>query len=1285
MLNYIAYLQALRLEKNKKWKPALDAYQKIAKTQNQPAAKLAYRIGFVAEKIKDWKTAETWLKRAVEADPTKAQWHYRLALAQELNKKFSLAAETYGQAIALQPKNPQYLYRLGKALWICGKGAEAETALHKAIELAPKNPIYAYELAVAIRKQGRIWQEVEALQAALALDAGNAQWQFELGDAQDKMNRFAEAGQAFQAANRLKPGNAQWHFREGWAWERAGDDKQAEIAYAAATAADESLNARTLGIGVFHQQRGFWFQAAEAYARTAKTGSVNAELQYRLGLSHDRCYDWDQAARCYRQALALDLHKPGWHYRLGFVLERLEQWQDAAKAYEYAATTHNHTPYWFYRLGYVLYRMGAYEQACAAFLNTRTQAGLDTPLLMPMGHTQTVLSLDYQEQLKVTIRATIVQMQKARMYSTDQAAAFYKLGNQAERLQMWQESAQAYQAAIARSSSHNSLWYYRLGYVLMQMEQWAQAAESFVDTRILKQAHGVDMSRYEKDAGLMQVMEYTEYLETSSIQKKTILYESFLGASLGCNPYAIYQKIVDKPEFSDFTHVWSIADEAELPFDFVQRPNTILIKRQSSAYRRYVATVEYLINNVSFPFWFIRREGQKYLNTWHGTPLKGLGKDMPGEFMVHGNVTRNFLHATHLISPNAHTSDAMMKSYGVAGIFDGMLAETGYPRIDSTLNSTAAEKTKLKKQLGLSDKLPIVLYAPTWRGVQGKVQTDVERILQDIKKLCADNYQLVFRGHHFAEKALKNVGIPVVVAGQHVDANQLLAITDVLITDYSSIFFDFLPTRRPIVYYAYDLEEYSATRGLYFPLDTMPGSLCQSINEVLKAIQEAIISPEVYQADKNYQIAREKYAKYEDGKSTQRAIDFFFNDVTTHTVQRYDDSRTVALFYNGQFIPNGITSSFLNLMKNIPEDRMLISVAIEPSTIKNDAGRIEKFQSLSEGVRILPKEGRLLLTPEDAWVDNLFMGMRGLVPEPIQAVYRKIYEREFIRLYGVCNRIDKLINFEGYSGYWTQVFAHAGTNKNNIAWLHNDMFEEYKVRMPHLTRNFVSYPYYKKLISVSSLMKEINQKHLPTLVDIEKDKFVDCENTINFSEILSKSNQPLDEDLRPWFTGTVFLTIGRMSPEKDQEKLIRAFAQAKKNLSNAKLIILGDGPLRQQLEMVIEELEIQNAVLLAGQRGNPFPALKACDCFVLPSNHEGQPMVLLEALTLGKKIVATDIDGNRGILSKFNGFLVENSVQGLVYGMHEFSSGNIPEIIFDVEKYQKNAINMFFQNIAGVK
>lgn len=1273
MLNYIFYIKARHLEKNKKWQAALNIYKKIMQDQKEPSANLAYRYGFVAQKIKDWETAEVWLEKATQKSSKKAQWFYRLALAQEMNKKFALAAETYAKAIELQPKNPEYFYRQGKVLWICGKGGKAEAALYQAMQLDPKNSLYVYELVVAIRKQGRIWQEVEALQTALALEPTNAQWQFELGDAQDKMNHFAEAAEAFAQANALKFGDALWHFREGWAWERAGQDEKAKTAYAAAIAADARLKAKTLGIGVFHQQRGFWFQAVEAYARAAKADPLNAELQYRLGLSYDRCYRWDQAAHCYRCALALEPHKPDWHYRLGFVLERLEQWQDAAKAYEYAATTRTtHTPYWFYRLGYVLHQMGAYEQACAAFLSTRTQVGLDEP---SMAHTQTALSLDYQEQLKIAIRAMVAQMQEAALCSADQAAAFYKLGNQAECLQMWQEAAEAYQAAVARANSHNSLWYYRLGYVCLQMGQLEQAAIAFVATRIFKQPHGVDMSRYEKDAGLMQLMEYTEYLETLPVQKKTILYESFLGASLGCNPYAIYQAIVDRQEFRDFIHIWIVADDAKLPFDFIQRPNTLLIKRQSSAYYRYIATAEYLINNVTFPFYFIRREGQRYLNTWHGTPLKGLGKNMPGEFMVHGNVSRNFLQATHLLSPNIHTSNTMMESYDVAGIFNGKLAETGYPRIDSTINSTADEKSKLKKYLGLKEDSPVVLYAPTWRGGQGKIETDIERILQDIQALSGKNYQLVFRGHHFIEKSLESVGMPVVLAGQEIDANRLLAIVDVLITDYSSIFFDFLPTKRPIIYYAYDLEEYSVTRGLYFSLDTMPGSLCQSINEVLEAVQNNIENPDVYEIDKKYEVAQKLYAKFEDGKSTQRAIDFFFNDAKTYLVERYNDSRTAALFYNGQFIPNGITSSFLNLVSNIPKDEILIAIAVEPSTILDDSGRMEKFSDLPANVKILPKVGQILQTPEELWIKNSFMLQRGFVDKNIQELNRKIYQREFFRLYGINNRINRLVNFEGYNEYWMQIFSCTDGSINNVVWLHSNMFEEYKVRMPHFTRNFFSYPFYGKLVSVSSLMNETNKKSLSAAFQINENKFRYCDNTINSDDILKKSEESLDEDLKAWFSGDVFLTIGRLSPEKDQEKLIRAFFQLKKINKDAKLVIIGDGPLRNYLAEIVQELNLQASVFLAGQRRNPFPALKACSCFVLSSNHEGQPIVLIEALVLGKKIIATDIDGNRGILERFVGNLVDNSVSGLLNGMLDYSSSSVLE--FNSEDYKKSSIQQF--------
>src|SRR5699024_3823992 len=110
---------------------------------------------------------------------------------------------------------------------------------------------------------------------------------------------------------------------------------------------------------------------------------------------------------------------------------------------------------------------------------------------------------------------------------------------------------------------------------------------------------------------------------------------------------------------------------------------------------------------------------------------------------------------------------------------------------------------------------------------------------------------------------------------------------------------------------------------------------------------------------------------------------------------------------------------------------------------------------------------------------------------------------------------------------------------------------------------------------------------------------------------------------------TSFVTMGRLSEEKDQEKLIRAFEKVYQERKDIRLFIIGDGPLKYRLNEVIDELQLKEAVYLLGQKENPYPYLQQADCFVLPSNYEGQPVVLYEALILQKPIIATDIVSNR--------------------------------------------------------
>lgn len=1279
------YFQANRLEKKAQWQQAAAIYKKIASVAKDNSGRLAYRQGMMAEKLKDWPNAQQFFSQAVAKRPHDANCFYHLGLAYEYDKKYQQAAKALEKSLAIKPNNPYALRHLGKVLIYGGDPAEGEGKLYQAIALRPDIDIFWQDLITAIRRQGRTWQEVEILQKRIEQQGQSAQLYFELGEAQDKMNRFVEAAQAFAQANVIRPGDAMWHFREGYAWEHANEAEKAQAAYTTAIAADQDLQAQSLGVGVFHQQRGYWPQAAEAYTKAAAADPTNAELQYRLGLAHDRCYRWEQATRCYRQALALDTTQADWHYRLGFVLERQGLLEQAAQAYEYAATTRErHTSYWFYRLGHVLAQAGKYEQACSAFLNTRTQASLDA---LPMLHAQTALSLDYQEKLKASVQAAIPQAQRAALHSDNPAAAFYKLGNQAERLQMWEEAAQAYRDAVARSNNHNGSWYYRLGYVLMQMGRMEQAADAFVETRIFKQPHGVDERRYKKDSNLIQVMEYTEHLETLPVAPEMVMYESYAGVSISCNPYAIYKAIVDSPKFAGWTHIWVLNDPSRAPEECIGRSNVIFVARNSQLYMRYLTTAKWLINNSTFPSYFIRRDEQRYLNTWHGTPLKTLGKDIRGNFMEHKNTARNLLHATHIISPNSHTSHVLIERNDIEGLYRGQLAQTGYPRNDLVINATNQQKTQFRKKLGLpATNKPLVLYAPTWRGILGHPEIDSHQLISDLRYLQQQDCQILFRGHYFAEKVLEEAGLEnVYIAPQAVDTSELLAITDVLITDYSSIFFDFLLTKRPILFYSYDQEQYEKERGLYFSMQEMPGKICHTLDILCDALANILvqITNDSWSPDKKYLNACTVFSPREDGGATDRVIDFFFN-YPQQELQSTESTRKTLLFFAGPFTPNGITTAALNLISIIDPDRYRVVVAIDSVEVAKNSARLERLKCLPEHVQIISRVGRQNCSPQEKkFIDDLH---RGYSLEPTQWIfYDNAYQTEFKRMFGAWQP-DYVINYDGYARYWAGLFAFGPSSKiRRIIYLHNDMFNEWQLRFPYLISIFSLYSRYDLLVSVAKMISLNNQKNLAERLSIPSDKFVFVDNMPDFNGILTKADMTLDANLFKWIEKVperqFFISIGRFSPEKNHELMLDAFAQVLQSYPQAKLIILGDGPLRKRMEEQIERLRIGCSVMLPGILLNPFPLLTRSDCFILSSRHEGQPMVLLEAMVLNKPIIATNIPGVRELLEPGYGKLVGLNVDEMSTAMKNFCAQKeqIEFLKLDSKRYKDNVLEQFEQ------
>lgn len=158
------------------------------------------------------------------------------------------------------------------------------------------------------------------------------------------------------------------------------------------------------------------------------------------------------------------------------------------------------------------------------------------------------------------------------------------------------------------------------------------------------------------------------------------------------------------------------------------------------------------------------------------------------------------------------------------------------------------------------------------------------------------------------------------------------------------------------------------------------------------------------------------------------------------------------------------------------------------------------------------------------------------------------------------------------------------------------------------------------------------------------------------------------------------MTMGRLSPEKGFDNLIKAFSGIVEANPNARLYILGDGPLKHQLNKLIESLNLSEHVFLMGQKRNPFNIMKDCELFVLPSYYEGQSMVLLEALTVGIDILASDIPANQYVLDygKY-GMLSFNDSESLQASIQQFISGETPDYAkFDPELYNKEAVEQFY-------
>ena len=377
-------------------------------------------------------------------------------------------------------------------------------------------------------------------------------------------------------------------------------------------------------------------------------------------------------------------------------------------------------------------------------------------------------------------------------------------------------------------------------------------------------------------------LSYMWWFTKLPIKPKTILYESFLGRNFSDSPKAVYNYL-QATYPGQFKHVWiSNPGVTGMP---TGQPDTTVVKRFGWRYMYYLATAKFQVINMRQPKWFVKRPGTKFLATWHGTPLKHLVFDMDNVASANPLYKQIFFQQSrqwdYLVTANQFSVDVFEHAFMYP--VDKML-KSGYPRNDIlSAPDRDARARQIKEQLGIPLDKKIILYAPTWRdddyyGV-GDYKFTLKLDINRLKRELGDEYVLVLRTHYFITEHLDTTGFGDFVYNEssYDDIAELYLISDVLITDYSSVFFDYAILKRPILYFVYDYEKYgSVLRGFYLDMEKdLPGPLLKTNDDVLAALHNL---PQVTQ---DYAAAYDRFSQrfnaWEDGHATQRVVEAFFD------------------------------------------------------------------------------------------------------------------------------------------------------------------------------------------------------------------------------------------------------------------------------------------------------------------------------------------------------------------------------------------------------------------------
>lgn len=401
------------------------------------------------------------------------------------------------------------------------------------------------------------------------------------------------------------------------------------------------------------------------------------------------------------------------------------------------------------------------------------------------------------------------------------------------------------------------------------------------------------------------------------VDRNVAVFQCYGGRGYTCSPRALYRAMLADREYDDVEKVWALrphvalalmrrggydvrgladvgagaaADDLDSAFGadaLEELRHAVIVPWGSRECDRAFARAGLWVTNAILPTYLTPRAGQTYLQTWHGTPLKRLGCDIRIEASQNAVFTARDIHSryssegerlTYLVSPSSYATERFASAFGLdsAGRRDAVLEE-GYPRNDRLASFTSDEAHAIRARLGVPAGKKVVLYAPTWRdnrhvagvGYVGDEAADFALLRAEL----GDEYVILYRAHYLIANSFDFAAhggfvIDVSAVG---DVNDLYIVSDVLVTDYSSVFFDFANLRRPVVFFMHDLDHYAGElRGFYIGPDELPGPVVSDT----AGLVEALRGVEYPSASDTARLERfrERFAPLDDGHASERVL-----------------------------------------------------------------------------------------------------------------------------------------------------------------------------------------------------------------------------------------------------------------------------------------------------------------------------------------------------------------------------------------------------------------------------